>query len=375
MKYLLMISAVVALLRSAMAMDSNSSLTTTSANKYIYSPASLPKSRIQWNENRGYCGEVSTILAAMSYGSYFSQYDLRLISAKYKDNAQTAGEYLVNMNDQYTATAIQLASLEWNNLIRDTQKFLVWIKQQTMQGHPVTIGVYMNHYLFYNNRDPTAGDEVYDHIVTVYNVQSNFPDSDIYHEDDIITISDHGLWNPYITDEPRYLYSYSFKEFQGNRRQANSANGLLYTLPNDPSVGNCGISHTNVISSDASSLLPVKLETSMNYEKPEIGYLSNERPAAMDVEVTITISNIQTGVEYKLYKFNDERTVPTAQYNALSPAIAVKTWNLNLSNNQQISVKTIKDSKSGEDITTLSVTDKIVSSDKAIYRCVLASAP
>ena len=366
---------VVVVSGHATTVPSNSS-TSLSGMKYVYTIPSLPVPRMQWNENRGYCGEVSTILAAMSFGAYFSQYDLRSISTNYKNNAQTTGEYLVNMNDQYTATSIQLDSIEWNNYLRDTQKFLLWIKQQTMLGHPVTIGVFMNHYLFYNNRDPLAGDEVYDHIVTVYNVQSNYGDNDLYHDEDVITISDHALWNPLITDEPRYLYSYTFKEFQGNRRQANSANGNLYTLPNDPSVGNCGITHTNVIASDT-TLLPVKLETNFNYEKPEIGYLSNDRPTPMDIQVTVTVGNIQQGIEYKLYKYDDERKVPTSQFNTVSPSIAVKTWTVLADSQQQqegVEIKSVKNSLGGEDL-VFSVTDKILSSDKAIYRCVPSSAP
>ena len=36
--------------------------------------------RLQWNENNGYCGEVSLISAGLYYGQYLSQYDARSLA-------------------------------------------------------------------------------------------------------------------------------------------------------------------------------------------------------------------------------------------------------------------------------------------------------
>ncbi len=351
--------------------DRNSTVHGSLSYKYTFTAGDLCKPRIQWNENRGYCGEVSTISAALSYGAYFSQYDIRSITSKYKDNAQTAGELLINVNDQYTATEIALSSEEWNNLIRDTQRFLVWIKNWMIQGKPVTIGVYMNHYLFYGDNSPNAGDSTYDHIVTVYSVSSNFNEiadnkdgTLLYHEDDMITISDHALWNPRIANQPQYFYSYLFKDFQGNRRQANAADGNLYTLPDSTDIGNCGIVHTGIIGaeSDSNQLVPVKVETDINYETPEIGYLSNTRPKSIPVTLSITVgssvSNIKQGQTYHLYKYNDEKKIPNSNFNANADK-SVVNWTLVAEKDGQV----------------FSVTDKIMSNEKAIYRCVSATAP
>ena len=69
------------------------------------------------------------------------------------------------------------------------------------KGYAVTICVYMNHYLFYLNTDPDAGYYDYDHIVTLTKYESDY-DDDEYHDTDIITFGDHGLWSPRITGTP-----------------------------------------------------------------------------------------------------------------------------------------------------------------------------
>ncbi len=55
--------------------------------------------RRQWEENMGYCGEVSTISALLYYGGYMSQYDMRENSALKSFHVQTASEYLLGVND------------------------------------------------------------------------------------------------------------------------------------------------------------------------------------------------------------------------------------------------------------------------------------
>ncbi len=161
--------------------------------------------------------EVSTIAAGLSYGQYFSQYDMREIAANNRDEAQTKHSYLVGVNDQHAAMQVHLNHTEYNNTdytTGHTQRHLAWIKYMTRRGWPVTMTIYMNFYLFYGDTSPNAGDPLYDHIVSVIRVESNF-DDDEYHDSDIITFSDHGLWDPSPQKGPRYYFSYEFSEFQG----------------------------------------------------------------------------------------------------------------------------------------------------------------
>lgn len=117
----------------------------------------------------GYCGEVSTISALLYYGGYMSQYDMRQNSALKSFHVQTASEYLLGLNDQHCANLIKLEAEEWDrkNGTATVQDYLAWVKTNIRAGNPVTIGVFMNQYKFYNDTSKTAGDSDYDHIVPV----------------------------------------------------------------------------------------------------------------------------------------------------------------------------------------------------------------
>jgi hypothetical protein len=92
------------------------------------------------------------------------------------------------------------------------------------RGFSVTFTVYMNQWLFSGNPDYSAGNSDYDHIVSlcVLNLHtdanlaaactrltlwrrfswSSSHDDDAYHDDDVLTFSDHGLWNDQPKQQP-----------------------------------------------------------------------------------------------------------------------------------------------------------------------------
>ena len=94
----------------------------------------------------------------------------------------------------------------------------------------MTIGIFMNQFIFYGNNTPMAGDSDYDHIVPVLRIDS-FHDDDLYHADDVIYFSDNGETNcigasdVHSCDnggiEPIFIFSYKFEEFIGTRSEAN----------------------------------------------------------------------------------------------------------------------------------------------------------
>jgi hypothetical protein len=311
---------------------------------------------LQWLNNAGYCGEVSTIMAGLKYGQYFSQYDVRAIAAASTDtDVQTNTEYLVGVNDEYAAKNLRLDSIEFDSSTAgNANGYLAWLKSMTRKGYAPTLTIYMNYYKFYGSTNPSAGDAEYDHIVSVSQIYSQY-DDDLYHDDDIITIEDHGLWAPKVTG-PVYLFNYTFAEFKGTRAQANDKNGNIYTLPSSPTTKNYGIAHTGP-SDTSKELQTVTVTTSVNYEDPAIARNSNTRPAAMPLNITITASNLANGVNYVMYKYDDENKVPTGSFNRNSGA-AKRVYAFQ-----------------GTSTGTYSVTESIMSSDKAIYRCVRNSAP
>lgn len=319
---------------------------------YVFDSGMPP--RLQWLHNGGYCGEVSAIAAGLKYGQYLSQYDMRDIAT-----GSQLKYYLVGENDEATAVSLRLNHSEYpNTCVPDKQQtcskiYLAWVKAMARRGYAVTLALYMNYYYFYGDTSPTAGQVDYDHIVSLFRIESNF-DDDLYHDEDIITISDHGLWAPHPS-APQFLFTYNFSEFQGNREQANSKHGNIYTLSDEYVTGNFGIAHLGPVDHD-SDLLRVNVSTSVNYEKPEIADHSQVRPDPAPLTLTITIFGVQNGVAYNLYKYSDETHVPTSSFNKHNSS-AAETLRL-----------------VGGESPTLVVVDTVQSSDKVIFRAVRADA-
>lgn len=310
--------------------------------------------RLQWNANFGYCGEVSFISAGLYYGQYLSQYTARSIASNSTPQNKPASQLLLGVNDTYAAEQMHLNAIAWGGGSQtSTHEFLVWIKNHVAQKQPVIIGVYTNEYLFYNNTNKNGGDPDYDHIVPVIAVSSShsLPNKN-YYRNDIITFSDNGLWNP--TGTPTYLFSYPFSSFQATRAQANNPNGSVYSLPDH--VGNYGIAITGVIDLYGNTL-PVRLTTNINNELPSIKNGTNTAPSPEEIILTITVSGLEPGVNYYLYRYNDMAKVPNSHFNAQAS---------NASYQLPFSIET------GH---TFVISEHILSNEVAAYRAVKATAP
>lgn len=308
--------------------------------------------RLQWMHNSGYCGEVSLINAGLYYGQYISQYDVRAISTK--GSTQTRCQLLVGLNDTKAAERMHLQYEEWDNdSEQETTQFLAWIKQKVTNKNPVAIGLYINEYLFHGSTNPLAGDPDYDHIVTVTSLNSNHPLTDpTYYPDDQICFSDHGLW-PKNT-APVYFYTYTFNDIQKSREEANNPNSPIYSLNgkgNNSGIAILGVKDLN------GDTLPVRLDTNFNYEDPAIASYSDTRPEPMSLTLTITVSNLEPGVRYILYRYNDLDAIPDSTFNA-NASHAYQSWPFEIASG-----------------TTYTQTEAIQSNEIAAFRCVKSSAP
>lgn len=245
-------------------------------------------------------------------------------------------------------------AIEWNSVQeQDTDQFLVWVKSNVVNGYPVSIGIFTNEYRFYGNADPDAGESDYDHIVPVYGVASSHSlDDPIYYGDDIVYFSDNGLWGD--PKDPPYYFNYNFDAFQADREDANASNGPIYSLSG--SGINYGIAITGVMDLNQDTL-PVRLTTNVNNEEPEIENGSSTRPEPMSLVLTITVSGLQPGVNYNIYRYNDIATVPNSQFNTHAKK-AYETITINIQQG-----------------TSYSFTKQIESNEIAIYRVVKATAP
>lgn len=308
--------------------------------------------RQEWNNNSGYCGEVCLISAGLYYGQYISQYDVRALISD--GEPQNKCQVLLGLNDKQAIDQLHLNAIYWDTESEtDTDQFIAWVKQNVVKGYPVAIGLYTNEYLFYNDTDPTAGDKSYDHIVSVYGVGSNSALSNPnYFSDDILYYSDNGLWGK--PDHYPYLFNQGADDIQASRREANAQNGPIYSLSDNAS--NYGIAITGIKDLNGDTL-PVRVDTNANAEKPPINDGSNQRPASMPLILTITLSNLQPGVLYYLYRYNDLSKVPDSQFNAHATN-AYQSWKVQI--------------KSGNSFT---MRQSIQSNEMAIYRAVRSTAP
>jgi hypothetical protein len=324
--------------------------------KNIYTVSNNIPPRLQWNANNGYCGEVSFISAGLYYGQYLSQYDARAIASNNGDQSKASSQLLIGVNDTYAATQMHLTYVEWNTKSEtNTNAFLAWVTGEVVAGYPVAIGIYTNEYLFYGKTSPTAGDPDYDHIVPVTGISSTSPLTNpaTYYATNTITFNDNGLWTGTASGQPQYVFSYPFGTFEATRKQANAENGNIYSVSSDGS--NYGIAITGVIDQNHETV-PVSVATNLNYEKPAIKNGSNVRPSPEPLTLTVTVSGLQSGTKYNLYRYNSMAQVPNAAFNA-NASEAYEKWTFTASSSTHVT------------------TENIESSDEAIYRAVPASAP
>jgi len=308
--------------------------------------------RLQWNANFGYCGEVSFISAGLYYGQYLSQYTARAVASQNTPQYLRKSQLLLGVNDQYAAEQMHLNAVVWNTKKgKRTNQFLKWVKKNVLKGFPVVIGIYTNEYLFYGIKNPNAGDPDYDHIVSVFGIGSNQPlKSSGYNKNDIIYFSDNGLWGSPV--DPPYIFSYPVGQFQASRREANSKNGNIYSLANDGK--NYGIKFTGVMDLNGDTL-PVRVTTNRNDEEPEIKNGTNIEPPPMPLMLTITVSHLEPGVPYNLYRYNQLDLVPNSNFNGLADQ-AYEHWSIQIDTG-----------------TAFVMTQNILSDEIADYRAVRAS--
>jgi hypothetical protein len=308
--------------------------------------------RYQWNHNYGYCGEVSMISAGLYYGQYLSQYDARAAASDLPQN-KLHSQLLLGVNDLRAARHMHLAAIEWNDPSREeADRFLVWVKKHVVLGQPVAIGIYMNQFRFYHDRNPRAGSLQYDHIVPVIGIGTQDLEENRYLPNDEILFSDNGEWG--TLRHAQYFFTYEFEDFPKTRGEANAPNGPIYSLASRRR--DFGVAVTGVIDQDHETV-PVRVETNLNYEIPEIREGSSRRPRPEPLVLTVTVSGMKTGALYNLYRYDQLTAIPNSGFNAHS-GDAQQKW-------------VITAGASGRFV----LSQKIMSDEVAAYRAVPADAP
>lgn len=295
--------------------------------------------RLQWNANFGYCGETSFISAGLYYGQWASQYEVRAIASGGTPQNRQNSQLLLGGNATHAAQVMHLSLVKWNAMSASPASYLAWVERNVALHRPVIVGVYTNEYKFYGKTNPQAGDPAYDHIVPVVGAGNGR-----------VTFSDNGLWGP-----PRpYLFTYSYSAFSRTRSQANARSAPQYSLPagvRDYAVAIVGVTDP------AHETLPVRVATSVNYEKPKMKNHSAERPKPMPLVLTVTVSGLRQGTAYRLYRYDRFSDVPDERFNA-NAKHASKHWSIRLAAGSSFTVK-----------------ENIMSDQVAVYRAVPSSGP
>jgi hypothetical protein len=246
--------------------------TPPATTSYIY-PRQPVKPFYQWENNDGYCGEVSMMQAGLNNGQWMSQYDARLIcgtglSQSGPNGACRAHQGAVDYNAQllienpdtgvsgpnaYASAAVclsnsRLSATTYNYSGQASGQagyinYMSWVKQEVIAGHQVTIATLLN-----GGTDPQ-----YDHEVAVIKIGTNHsPTDSTYYADDVVYFDDHGVYtlagthftgNPSIppgagsntTECTPYVFGYTFGSLPKTRSEANRENAQAYSiiLPGD----------------------------------------------------------------------------------------------------------------------------------------------
>ena len=242
--------------------------TTPPVTSFFITPRQAVQPFYQWENNNGYCGEVSMMQAGLANGQWMSQFNARQIcvtglSQSGPDGA-CAAHGVPNYNAQlliedpgtgvsgrnrYANAALCVANsrLAGSTFPYTTEKsgiggyhhYMSWVKQQVILGNQVTLAV-----LFNGGSDPQ-----YDHEVAVLNIGTNHAPTDpTYYPDDVIYFDDHGAYtlhgtaftgNPAIPPGAAvpngkgctpYIFGYSFASLAQSRSAANQPGAQAYSI-------------------------------------------------------------------------------------------------------------------------------------------------
>jgi hypothetical protein len=239
--------------------------TTPPATIYFIYPRVPVKPFYQWENNNGYCGEVSIMEAGLNNGQWMSQYNARLVCGAGLSQSGPDGfcaeHHLPNFNAQvliespntgvsgpnrYADAAQCLANSRLHATtynytdqqpgLAGYKNYMQWVKGQVMNGHQVTVALLDG-----------GGDPQEDHEVSVIKIGTNhcltygpnntcsvFDNSQFY-GDDVLYIEDHGAdaVNKYDTSPAippgaesipgctPYIYGYSFKNLARTEAEEN----------------------------------------------------------------------------------------------------------------------------------------------------------
>lgn len=238
--------------------------------------------RLQWDNSNGYCGEESIQMIGLYYGNYISQQICRNVAG---------GELLVGDNDETALNALSFNYQTWdyNQAQPQYQNYLVWVKQQLNNFHPVIITVF-----YFDGSDPD-----YDHIVPAIgfnaaNINTTFNGSDELIFNDCYETT---------------AFTQKFDSLWDTRDMIGNAINYDYCVPRDVDYGTAVIG----IKDAQGKTKPVHLSID-RWDEPNVSL--GESPVKLNA--TINISGLTVGINYALLRYNTYTHVPSSDFNPLN---------------------------------------------------------
>ncbi len=323
----------------------------TNVCPYTIIPWQTIARRKQWDGNFGYCGETSYIAAAMHYGMYMSQYDLRRYTSLTQTQTKETDQVLIGEESEIAAADLfKLNYEQWrksstycrqSNTCDHTLAFCNWAQSHLNKGRPVISVVY----------NKTGKNPLYDHIISLFQATTTGNSPQFI------------FWDNYaepLANPPTGLatnpYTYNYPSIKRTRAEAIAASDE-YSLP---SGKNFGTAITGINSSET-SLVRIQLVGNPNREEPEIVDKSATRPASVQLTLTLHLYNLQPNVTYNLYRYTDPLILPTEKFNqAYTEAVAKGVTSI---------IKEVIPATANPSPDTV-MTKTMRTSDVAIYRCV-----
>ncbi len=262
--------------------------------------------REQWDANWGYCGETSLIAVGMSFGQYASQFTVRELASPGIPQVNEASQLLLGVNDEAAARAMHLTGSAYSRSgsspgrPRDN-RFLPWIRERINAGARVILGVYIK----------GSDDAEYDHVVPAVDVVTGG-----------VRVGRSRLQDRlFFADNYGQLLSGTFRRLLRDRRAANAASALPYSIPTG--VSNYALAIGGVADRDHVTI-PVVLHASRNTE-PVLPEGAQRAPAPEPLGLRATVLIPDQGQSYNVYRYDDFSKVPEAAFNATA-ANAVQSW-------------------------------------------------
>jgi len=267
-----------------------------------------PKPGQQWNINGGFCGAWSTQQASLGHGAWISQDLVRKANSKQQiahgqHGDTTEGYEVLPNNVAFTAENLRLTYDEWDYTqpAPQAQAYKKFLKKHLVKGHPVVWfplckGDGTTRYT--PTSCPSGG--LCNHVEPMFGIFSDHPldDENVYDDDWILHASDQDLM-PYYRKMSTLQDSTTM---DGNCANAQPGFGRNEMYPCFDQHVTYGLAVTGL---DVKGTLPVSLEVDIT-EEPNV----RQSGRAKAVHGSVTVSGLQSGKKYTLYRYAGTDTLP-----------------------------------------------------------------